>query len=122
MSVYVGIDVHRKRSQVAVVTVTVHPPSQNRRGRPRRHMIRRRSSASSSYVLARSYLVGCGHSNWTLSHTTACLAGYQERPNNSDHRHPQRHAYGRRASHAHPLDTRGPHGCRSAVAFHVSIY
>jgi hypothetical protein len=28
-------------------------------------MMRRRSSASSSFVLARSCLAGCGRSNWT---------------------------------------------------------
>ena len=34
-------------------------------GRSSRLMMRRRSSVSSSYVLARSYLAGCGRSNWT---------------------------------------------------------
>jgi hypothetical protein len=88
MSVYVGIDVHRKRSQVAVVTDDgavqvnrnvpngVEPILKVIGGLPVAfeaaygwgwlvELLRRRSSASSSYVLARSSLTGCGRSNWT---------------------------------------------------------
>jgi hypothetical protein len=45
-------------------------------------MIRRRSSASSSYVLARSFLAGLRALQLDPSHTAAWQAGYEERPNN----------------------------------------
>ncbi len=66
---------------------TLNSPTQKPTRSSSRPMMRRRSSASSSYVLARSFLTGCGRSNWT---PPTRLRDRRRRgtTNNKDHRHP----------------------------------
>lgn len=86
-----------------------------------RPMMRRRSSASSSFVLARSCLTGCGRSNWTPPTRQRDSATTRNDPNhnNSEPDPPPARtskAQRRRVGLVRPLDTRGPHGCRAACA------
>jgi hypothetical protein len=60
---------------------TTHPTKKPASSLPT--TIRRRWSASSSFVLARSCLTGCGRSNWTPPTLTTADASYQETPSNS---------------------------------------
>ena len=76
-------------------------------GRSSTAMMRRRSSASSSYVLAPlDPSRGCGRSNWTPPTRRRDWAGYEEPPpHNNDQHHPPANADERRANFVRPLDT-----------------